>query len=122
MKFIVALILTGFGFSSLAEAGCDHITAPRAVSGKSYSARNHREYPQKIVFHEDGTASFGSALDAPPEGVFYYHGACMDRIAVSFEVTIGPNAGLTKNILLLYPQGSFDVLVDKDSGKRFYRE
>lgn len=122
MKFVIALILTGFGFSSISEAGCDHITAPRAASGKTYSARNHPVHPLKLTFHKDFTANFGSTLDAPSDKVFYYQGACMDRILVSYKYTKGRWTGLTGEEFLLYSQGSFDVFADPDSGLTFYRE
>lgn len=122
MKFLLALILTGFGFSSISEAGCDSFTAPRAVSGHTYSARNHPLYPKLLTFYEDGSASFGSALDGHPGGVFSYEGACMDRILVSFTTMMGPEPGPTRTVFLLYPQDSFHVLVDKATGQKFYRE
>jgi hypothetical protein len=123
LKFIVAVVLAVGSLASISEAGCDHITAVNAVIGKTYSARNRPDYPKLLSFYADGAASFGSALDGHPGGTFYYGGACMNRIVVEFVSSVGSQAGLTHEMFLLYPQdGKFDVLVDKYTGQKFYKE
>jgi hypothetical protein len=121
MKQLFFIALSVLSFVHRAEAGCGAPLVEEYVSGKTYTANDHPQYPTMMTLYSgyEHSAALGSLVDGHPGGTYRWKALCYGGVALTFYPSIGSGSSPDRTIHFSCAVGDCSVLKDNASGTIF---